>query len=158
MKQTVYEVRVVGNTPSEERWIATFRVREDAENYVPSEGMPWVYNGEPLEIVKVEKTVDEEPSSVWDQKEKGHHPKCNESEPCHCWEKYGKPRPTGRVKWFNDAKGFGFITPDEKGPDLFVHFTAIQSEGFRSLTEGDKVEFEIYNGPKGLQTKEVRKI
>src|SRR5438093_595832 len=54
----------------------------------------------------------------------------------------------GKVKWFNDAKGFGFIA-QESGPDVFVHFTAIQAEGFRSLAEGDTVEFEVAQGPKG---------
>lgn len=64
---------------------------------------------------------------------------------------------TGTVKWFNDAKGFGFITC-ESGPDVFVHQSVIQSEGFRSLAEGDKVEFEVVQGPKGLQANNVRKI
>lgn len=63
----------------------------------------------------------------------------------------------GMVKWFNDAKGFGFITP-EKGPDVFVHHTAIVSEGFRSLAEGDQVEFDVQKGPKGLQAANVRKV
>ena len=63
----------------------------------------------------------------------------------------------GTVKWFNDAKGFGFITPDS-GPDVFVHHTAIVAEGFRSLTEGDKVQFEIVKGPKGLQAANVSRI
>jgi cold shock protein len=62
----------------------------------------------------------------------------------------------GTVKWFNDAKGFGFITR-ENGPDVFVHHTAIQSEGFRSLAEGEQVEFEVIQGPKGLQAANVRK-
>src|SRR2546422_4251403 len=61
----------------------------------------------------------------------------------------------GKVKWFNDAKGFGFIA-QESGPDVFVHFTAIQAEGFRSLAEGDTVEFEVAQGPKGLQAQNVR--
>jgi cold shock protein len=62
---------------------------------------------------------------------------------------------TGTVKWFNDAKGFGFITR-EGGPDLFVHHSAIVAEGFRSLSEGQQVEFDITEGPKGLQAQNVR--
>jgi CspA family cold shock protein len=65
---------------------------------------------------------------------------------------------TGTVKWFNDAKGFGFIVQDNGGPDVFCHHTAIQSEGFRSLAEGQKVEFEVKKGPKGLQAANVRPI
>ena len=61
------------------------------------------------------------------------------------------------MKWFNDAKGFGFITR-ENGPDVFVHHTAIQAEGFRSLTEGDQVEFEVTQGQKGLQASNVRRV
>jgi CspA family cold shock protein len=61
---------------------------------------------------------------------------------------------TGTVKWFNDAKGFGFIT-SERGEDVFVHFTAIQGNGFRSLSEGATVEFEVTQGPKGLQASNV---
>jgi cold shock protein len=63
----------------------------------------------------------------------------------------------GTVKWFNDAKGFGFIKR-EQGPDVFVHHTAIQAEGFRSLAEGDQVEFEVTQGQKGPQASNVRKI
>lgn len=63
---------------------------------------------------------------------------------------------TGKVKWFNDAKGFGFITPDDGGEDLFAHFSAIQSTGFKSLKEGQKVSFEVTTGPKGKQAANIR--
>jgi CspA family cold shock protein len=63
---------------------------------------------------------------------------------------------TGTVKWFNDAKGYGFIS-QEGGEDVFVHHTAIQMDGFRTLKEGERVEFEITQGPKGLQAANVRK-
>jgi CspA family cold shock protein len=62
----------------------------------------------------------------------------------------------GTVKWFNDAKGYGFIS-QEGGPDVFVHFSAIKMDGFRSLKEGDRVEFEITEGPKGPQAANVTK-
>ena len=60
----------------------------------------------------------------------------------------------GRVKWFNESKGFGFISRDE-GDDVFVHFSAIKKDGFKTLNEGDEVEFEVSKGPKGLQATEV---
>jgi CspA family cold shock protein len=56
---------------------------------------------------------------------------------------------TGTVKWFNESKGFGFITPSDGGKDVFVHFSAIQGSGFKTLAEGDRVTFEIQQGPKG---------
>jgi CspA family cold shock protein len=65
---------------------------------------------------------------------------------------------TGTVKWFNDAKGFGFITQDGGGEDVFCHFSAVEAEGFRSLQEGQRVEFEITRGPKGLQAAKVRPV
>ncbi len=64
---------------------------------------------------------------------------------------------TGRVKWFNDSKGFGFITRDN-GPDVFVHHSAIQGDGFRSLAEDQEVEFEVTQGPKGAQAQNVVKL
>jgi CspA family cold shock protein len=63
--------------------------------------------------------------------------------------------PTGTVKWFNEAKGYGFITPDDGGKDVFVHFSAIQGTGFKTLAEGQKVRFEVRQGPKGPQAENV---
>jgi len=62
---------------------------------------------------------------------------------------------TGKVKWFNESKGFGFITPDDSSKDVFVHFSAIQAEGFRSLSEGQPVSYEVEQGPKGPQATRV---
>ena len=64
----------------------------------------------------------------------------------------------GTVKFFNAGKGYGFIAPDEGGDNVFVHYSVIQQEGFKKLDEGDKVEFEVEQGPKGLQAKSARKI
>ena len=63
---------------------------------------------------------------------------------------------TGTVKWFNDAKGFGFITPDDGGKDLFVHFSSIQASGFKSLKENDKVQYDVGQGAKGPNATNVR--
>ena len=66
--------------------------------------------------------------------------------------------PQGKVKWFNDAKGYGFIEQEGDGKDIFVHFSAIADEGFKSLKEGDEVSFEVSEGPKGPQAVNVVKI
>ena len=63
--------------------------------------------------------------------------------------------PTGTVKWFNDAKGFGFIQPDGGGPDAFAHFSAIQAEGFKSLKEGARVRFSLTEGAKGMMATDI---
>ena len=63
---------------------------------------------------------------------------------------------TGTVKWFNDSKGFGFITPEDGGKDLFAHFSAIQEQGFKTLKEGQRVSFDVTTGPKGQQASNIR--
>jgi len=63
---------------------------------------------------------------------------------------------TGIVKWFNESKGFGFISPEGGGDDLFAHFSAIQSQGFKTLAEGQRVTFDVTTGPKGLQATNIR--
>ncbi|MEW5791869.1 MAG: cold-shock protein [Pseudomonadota bacterium] len=65
---------------------------------------------------------------------------------------------TGTVKWFNESKGFGFITPDDGGEDLFAHFSAIQAQGFKTLREGQKVSFDVTTGPKGKQASNIRPL
>jgi cold shock protein len=72
-----------------------------------------------------------------------------------CWE--NRIMANGTVKWFNEQKGFGFITQDN-GPDVFVHYSAIEETGFKSLNEGDQVQFEVVQGPKGPQAKSVKKV
>jgi CspA family cold shock protein len=65
---------------------------------------------------------------------------------------------TGTVKWFNDAKGFGFITPEDGGKDLFAHFSAIQEQGFKTLKEGQRVSFDVTTGAKGQQAANIRAV
>ncbi|MEV4434794.1 cold-shock protein [Streptomyces sp. NPDC049585] len=65
---------------------------------------------------------------------------------------------TGTVKWFNETKGFGFITPEGGGDDLFAHFSEIRTEGFKTLQENQKVEFEVKTGPKGIQASNIRPL
>jgi CspA family cold shock protein len=67
-------------------------------------------------------------------------------------------RTTGKVKWFNESKGFGFITPDDGSKDCFVHYTAIQGNGFRTLAEGEQVEFDVAEGQKGPAAENVAKM
>jgi CspA family cold shock protein len=71
-------------------------------------------------------------------------------------KKVSKRMATGTVKWFNDAKGYGFITPDDGSEDLFAHFSAIQMQGFKTLKEGQKVSFDVTQGPKGKQASNIQ--
>ena len=66
--------------------------------------------------------------------------------------------PTGKVKWFNNSKGYGFIVPDSNGEDLFAHYSSIVSSGFKTLKENDVVEFEVQQGPKGLQAVNIQLV
>ncbi len=66
--------------------------------------------------------------------------------------------PSGTVKWFSNAKGYGFILPDEGGDEVFAHFSAISMEGYKTLKQGQKVEFEVNQGPKGLQASNIRSM
>jgi cold shock protein len=70
----------------------------------------------------------------------------------------GRLMATGTVKWFNDAKGFGFIKPDDGGDDLFAHFSEVRTEGFKSLQENQKVSFEVKQGPKGKQAADIKPL
>jgi CspA family cold shock protein len=70
----------------------------------------------------------------------------------------GGDMPTGTVKWFNDDKGYGFVSPDDGSKDVFVHHSAIGGEGFKSLAEGAKVEYEVEQGPKGPQARNVNVV
>ena len=72
--------------------------------------------------------------------------------------KLGRNMATGIVKWFNDAKGFGFITPDDGGEDLFAHFSEVRADGFKSLQENQKVSFEVKQGPKGKQASNIQAL
>jgi len=65
---------------------------------------------------------------------------------------------SGIVKWFNESKGFGFITPDDGGDDLFAHFSAIQGNGFKTLAEGERVSFDVTTGPKGKQASNIKRV
>lgn len=77
--------------------------------------------------------------------------------PVYCYKKEEFVMARGTVKWFNNAKGYGFITP-ESGPDVFVHYSAIQGEGYKTLEQGQQVEFDVKTGPKGEEATNVVKI
>jgi CspA family cold shock protein len=75
-----------------------------------------------------------------------------------CPEKEGERMPVGKVKWFNDKKGYGFIEREGGGGDIFVHHSSIKMEGFRTLSEGQKVQFDVVEGPKGMQATNVTRV
>jgi CspA family cold shock protein len=115
--------------------------------------LDWVYDVVPLDLI-LARIAEGDPSVVrlffrpWWSKVDGRTPTFSG----------GVHRMTnGTVKWFNNAKGYGFVQQDD-GPDIFVHHTSIEMEGFRSLAEGDHVEFEVKEGPKGLQASKVVKV
>ncbi len=98
---------------------------------------------------------------VWTCENEGAKTTCTcEGEQSSCKETVGKPSKVkgalGTVKWFNDSKGFGFVTPDEGGEDVFVHFSAINMPGFKTLKEGQRISFEITDGKKGKQASNVQ--
>ena len=98
---------------------------------------------------------------VWTCENDGTKTTCTcEGEQSSCKETVGEPSNVkgamGTVKWFNDSKGFGFVTPDEGGEDVFVHFSAINMPGFKTLKEGERVTFEITNGAKGKQASNIQ--
>jgi len=107
-----------------------------------------------------EDTVDQV-VEVWTCENDGTKMTCTcEGEQSSCKETVGKPSNVkgalGTVKWFNDSKGFGFVTPDEGGEDVFVHFSAINMPGFKTLKEGQRVSFEVTDGKKGKQAQNVQ--
>jgi CspA family cold shock protein len=96
----------------------------------------------------VEELVSHYRLPIWD----------NSQECCKALRRERKVMTTGTVKWFNDSKGFGFISPADGGDDVFAHFSEIQAEGFKSLQEGQTVEFDVTQGKKGLQASNIKQL